>query len=59
LTFGVRRWWESLEDDSSTRVVHQLRDQGYESVFVLRGGFDAWLRKDGLLDSIGTPAIAP
>jgi rhodanese-related sulfurtransferase len=35
---------------SSTRVVHQLREQGYSSAFVLRGGFEAWLNADGLVE---------
>jgi rhodanese-related sulfurtransferase len=33
-------------------VVRHLREQGYLSVFVLRGGFDAWLQADGLVEPI-------
>jgi len=38
---------------TSTRVVHQLREQGFASVFALRGGFAAWLQADGLVEKIG------
>jgi rhodanese-related sulfurtransferase len=31
-------------------VVHQLREQGYSSAFVLRGGFEAWLEAEGLVE---------
>jgi hypothetical protein len=33
-------------------VVLRLRERGYEAVFVVREGFEAWLRADGLADSI-------
>jgi rhodanese-related sulfurtransferase len=39
-----------MGEATSTRVVQQLREEGYRSVFVLRGGFDAWLREDGLTE---------
>jgi hypothetical protein len=32
-------------------VVRQLREQGFASAFVLRGGFDAWLAADGLVEA--------
>jgi rhodanese-related sulfurtransferase len=31
-------------------VVLKLREQGYASAFVLRGGFDAWLDADGPIE---------
>jgi hypothetical protein len=34
-------------------VVRQLRKQEYSSAFVLRGGFDARLRADGLVEPVG------
>jgi rhodanese-related sulfurtransferase len=36
-------------------VVHRLREQGYDHAFVLRGGFDAWLRADGLVEPKNDP----
>jgi rhodanese-related sulfurtransferase len=33
-------------------VVRELRERGFESAFVLRGGFDAWVRADGLVEEL-------
>ena len=40
-----------MRQATSTRVVRQLQAAGFKSVFVLRGGFDAWSREDGLVET--------
>jgi rhodanese-related sulfurtransferase len=39
---------------TSTRVVRQLQEQGFRSAFFLHGGFDAWMREDGLVEPKGS-----
>jgi hypothetical protein len=41
-----------MDQASSTRVVRQLREQGFVFPFALRGGFGAWLQADGLVEEI-------
>ncbi len=43
-----------MDEASSTRVVQQLREQGYGSAFVLRGGFPVWVRNDGPTEPIAS-----
>jgi rhodanese-related sulfurtransferase len=40
-----------MAQQTSTRVVQLLRAEGYAATFVLREGFEAWLRADGLVES--------
>ncbi len=37
----------SPHEDFSTRVARHIKDLGYEDVYVLKGGFDAWEDAEG------------